>query len=229
MNVKVLRSPSGTVDGANDLVKPGSVVSTVRSSVAVPLLPWLEVRSPVRLVCTPALDAVTSTSIVHDEDPPRSPSDREIVVPPAGAVKVPPQELDVLAASAIVIAPGVTGRTSVNARSVIGSTSGLSIVNVSVATLPGPIVSGANTLENDGGGLPAVVGCDVPIDTMTVKSIARANGTRSRSIVLVTACPPTMIAPVAVRQVGQYTMLSAAWRPASRAETGRRACVRRRC
>ncbi len=50
VKVKVLRPPNGTVDGAKLLVKPGRPASTVRSSVAVPLLPASAVRSPVRLV-----------------------------------------------------------------------------------------------------------------------------------------------------------------------------------
>ena len=50
VNVSVLRAPKAMVDGENDLVKPGRFVATVRSSVAVPLFPALEVRSPLRFV-----------------------------------------------------------------------------------------------------------------------------------------------------------------------------------
>ena len=42
--------PNETLEGAKPFVKPGSVVTTVRSSVAVPELPAEDVRSPVVLV-----------------------------------------------------------------------------------------------------------------------------------------------------------------------------------
>ena len=59
LNVKVDRSPSDTDAGLNDLLNPGRSVVTVKSAVALPLLPALEVRSPDVLVCVPGVALVT--------------------------------------------------------------------------------------------------------------------------------------------------------------------------
>jgi hypothetical protein len=50
VNVRVLLDPIGTEAGAKALVNPGLDVDTVRSSVAGPLLPASDVRSPEILV-----------------------------------------------------------------------------------------------------------------------------------------------------------------------------------
>ena len=61
VRVRVLRSPRETELGAKLLENPGRSVATMRSSVAVPLLPSDDVRSPVALGWVPTVLAVTST------------------------------------------------------------------------------------------------------------------------------------------------------------------------
>ncbi len=61
---------------------------------------------------------------------------------------VPPAQVVVAFDGAAMVTPA--GRTSVNARSVTGVPDGFVIENVSVDTLPGPMVSGANTLRKVG-------------------------------------------------------------------------------
>jgi hypothetical protein len=78
---------------------------------------------------------------------PTPPSEKTMVLPPSGALTVPPQLELLLAGEAIVIP---AGNTSTKAMSSTGIPSGLIIVNVSVLTLPGPIVLGENDLENVG-------------------------------------------------------------------------------
>ena len=78
---------------------------------------------------------------------------RLMVVPPLGAVTVPPQVDAALAGVARVTGPG---RMSVNARSVTGIADGLVIVKVRLETAPGPIVVGVNALLKDGTGCPAM-------------------------------------------------------------------------
>ena len=93
---------------------------------------------------------MTSTLIVHVEKLPTRPPASEIVSPPSGAVTVPSQPLTTLAGDAIAMF-GKSESVSLNARPVVGvALSVLSIVNVSVLTLPCPIVSGENALVNPG-------------------------------------------------------------------------------
>ena len=156
VNVKVLLPPSGTVDGAKLLENPGRSVATVKSSVAVPLSGPLEVRTLDVFVCAPGVPAVTSTLTVHVSPPPSRPSLKVIVPPPAGAVTTPSsQVVAAFAGVAMSTSPGTVGRVSVKARSVTGVPVPLVIVNVSVETEPGPIVSGAKTLLNAGGSAAA--------------------------------------------------------------------------
>jgi hypothetical protein len=64
VNVSVLTAFRATVAGLKALEKPGAV-SVFRVSVAVPLLPDEEVRSPLVLTNDPLVDVVTSACTVQ--------------------------------------------------------------------------------------------------------------------------------------------------------------------
>jgi hypothetical protein len=98
---------------------------------------------------------VTLTETVQICPAPTEASAREIVVPPSGAVSVGPTGpglgLQVVDALAGVAMKTSKGRLSVKARSVTGAGPALlSIVKVSVAMLPGPMVPGEKALEKAG-------------------------------------------------------------------------------
>jgi len=63
VKVSVLRPPMFSVSGEKLLVKPGRLAVTTRSAVAGPLLPALDVRSPLTLVCVATALLVTLTKI----------------------------------------------------------------------------------------------------------------------------------------------------------------------
>ena len=153
VKLRVLRPPNGTVDGAKLLVKPGRSAATVRSAVAGPLLPALEVRSPETFMYVAATLAVTFTTIVQVWNAPTIPSARVIVPPPSGAVCVPRQELETKAGAASVTPDG---RVSLNANWLAGALdSALLIVKVSALTLPEPMVAGVKAFEKLGVMSPA--------------------------------------------------------------------------
>ena len=64
VKVSVLTPPDTMLVGAKALLKPGCGI-TVRVSLAVPLLPVFEVRSPLVLTMAPEVDATTSTDRVQ--------------------------------------------------------------------------------------------------------------------------------------------------------------------
>jgi hypothetical protein len=144
VNVSALRPPRGTELGAKLLTNPGLFVATVRSAVAEPLFPALDVRSPDVLVWTPTVPLVTSTEMLQLPKAPTTPSLNVIVPPPGGALRVPPHDVAAFAELAITTP---AGRTSVNARSDTGEETKLTMSNLKVETLPGPIVSGAKVLS----------------------------------------------------------------------------------
>ena len=61
VKVSVERSPKLTELGEKLLLKPGRLLATVNVADEGPLLPALEVRSPVVLVYEPAVELVMST------------------------------------------------------------------------------------------------------------------------------------------------------------------------
>ena len=150
VNVSVLRSPKFTVAGLKLLVNIGQALLTVKLAEAVPLFPELEVRSPVVLVCVPAVLLVTFTLIVQNELAPILPSLTLIDVPPAGAIIIASvHELVMTGGEAIVIP---AGKLSIKAKSVTPVPDEvLLIVNVKVLTLPGPISVVLKDLEKLGG------------------------------------------------------------------------------
>ncbi|MEZ5584471.1 MAG: hypothetical protein R3F37_18430 [Candidatus Competibacteraceae bacterium] len=150
VKVKVLRPPKPIMLGEKLLLKPGRFVVTVKLALAVPLFPKLEVKSPEKFMCVPAVLLVTSTVTVQVVPlPPTTPPVSVMIVPPSGAVRVPPrspmQSEEAFAGLAIVTA---AGRLSVNARPVAGTESLLVIVKVNVLTLPGPMVLGKRFTES---------------------------------------------------------------------------------
>lgn len=149
VNVRVLRLPNGTDDGEKLLVKPGRSVATVRSAVAAPLLPALDVRSPETLVWVPTFELVTSTSTVQVAPAATSPSENVMVPPPSGAMSVAgPQSVVGAAGSARTIP---AGKVSVKPMPVAGLPPPLlSMVKTSRLALPGPMVAGEKDLENEG-------------------------------------------------------------------------------
>jgi len=148
VKVRRLVAPSWTMAGLKLLEKPGRSSAMVSVAVAGPLLPAVDVKSPETFWCDPRVLPVTSTVIWQLEKAPTAPSVSVIVVPPSGAVRVPPQVFERKAGAAMVSA---AGRVSVNARSVSGCGLSEVIVNVSVLTLPEPMVPGLKVFEKETG------------------------------------------------------------------------------
>jgi hypothetical protein len=141
VKVKVARLPSGEVLGEKLLENPGSSVVTVRSAVAVPLLPAEEVRSPVVLVWTPTLVLVTKTLMVQVLEAPRLPPETVTLAPPLVAVRVGSPQVEVGLAGVARVTPA--GRLSTKATLETGLPPAvLSTVKVRELTLPGPIAAG---------------------------------------------------------------------------------------
>ncbi len=69
------------------------MATTFRSSVAGPLLPALEVRSPLTFMCVPSVDEVTSTSTKQLRLLPTLPLLNVMVPPPSGAETRPPVQV----------------------------------------------------------------------------------------------------------------------------------------
>ncbi len=142
--------------GEKSFENAGRLAVTVRLASVAPLLPSDDVRSPDVFRWVPKVVDVTSTVTVHVRPAPTEASASEIVVPPAGAVRLGPAPPEsgphVVPALAGVAMTTPGGSVSLNASSSAGLASAeLSMVNVSVVSLPGPIVSGVNTLTNKGG------------------------------------------------------------------------------
>ena len=149
VKVSVLTPPRGMDAGAKPLLKPGLLVATVRSSVAEPLLPALDVRPLVVLVCVPGVLLVTLTEITQLPATPKRALLKEMVVPPSTASRIASaQSVKAFAGVAIFIP---AGKASTNARSVTGFGSKFVIVKERVLPLPGPIVLGKKTLLKVGG------------------------------------------------------------------------------
>ena len=118
VKVRVLRAPKPMDDGAKALENPGRSAATVRSAVALPLLPALDVRSPDTFVWVPGTLLVVATVMAQAAKPGTTPPLRLMVSPPFGAVTSPPH-VDTALAGIARITPA--GRVSVNARSVTGA------------------------------------------------------------------------------------------------------------
>lgn len=101
-------------------------------------------------MCTPTALAVTSTEIVHAESAPITPSDNEIVSPPAGAERFPLHSLLTTGPLAMVTGPGTEGSTSVKAIPLTGDPEPFVTVKRMVEVLPGPITLGVKTFDNVG-------------------------------------------------------------------------------
>lgn len=76
------------------------------------------------------------------------------MLPPLGALRVPPPEQVVLARAGVAMVTPA-GRVSENARLVTGLAVALVIVNWSVLALPGPIVDGSKDLTKAGWAIAA--------------------------------------------------------------------------
>ena len=132
--------------GAKLWEKTGVGRLTVRSSVAVPLLPCEEVRSPVSSVCVATVLEVTGRVTTQLWLAPRRPSLRLRLLPPEAAVKVPLQVLDWLPAATVT----PLGNVAPKARSLAGLPETSVMVRVRVLLLPLVIVSGENSAEKLG-------------------------------------------------------------------------------
>src|SRR5262245_55332521 len=87
--------PSGISVGAKLLaIAGGAVTPTASTALALsPVPPLVELIGDVVLTFMPAVVAVTLSEIVQDEAAARVAPERFTLPPPAGAVRVPPQEL----------------------------------------------------------------------------------------------------------------------------------------
>ncbi|MEL7060583.1 MAG: hypothetical protein AAGN46_11200 [Acidobacteriota bacterium] len=139
VKVSVDREPRGTVLGEKDFEKPGWSVVTSRLAVAGPAVTSEEVSMLEVLIAVPTVELVTSTEIVQVAPAATWPSAKVMLLPPAGAVSVPPQ-VEAARAGSPIVTPA--GRASVNAKSVVGMPIVLVIVKMSRVVLPGPMSSG---------------------------------------------------------------------------------------
>ena len=108
----------------------------------------------------PAVGAVTSNLIVHKPPPAIVPFENAAETAFATGAKVgAPQPLtDALGTAATFIAPGATGKVSVNATPVIAKLPfGFEIVIVTVEVLPVPMVEGLKALLTTGGAKVEIV------------------------------------------------------------------------
>ena len=125
--------------------------STLRSAVAVPLLPKSEVKSPVVLLCIPMVLLVTSTLIWQLLDAGTEPLVTVILVPFVTILVAASQLLVIFGAAAIVTS---AGKLSTNAKLLAVAVDALlSMLNVKIEVLPGFMMAGAKTLLNNGAGL----------------------------------------------------------------------------
>lgn len=130
---------------------PARVASTTKSSVAVPELPSVEVKSPetfTSVTGAPAAGAkllTTSTSTLQKAPGAKRPALRLILLAPFGALKMAKGLQLVLALPGEAIVKPV-GKVSVKAMSSAAVAPGLVILNVKVLTLPGPMIFEANVL-----------------------------------------------------------------------------------
>ena len=120
-------------------------------SVAGPLFPRLELRSPVVRTKGPGPDIVRETSTRQIVPAATCPPEREIEVPPSTALRVPPQSETGLAGAARVTP---LGNWRVKVSPVEGALLALlSIVKESAVQLPAPISAGERLIPNAGGEL----------------------------------------------------------------------------
>ncbi len=141
--------PSLTGLSAKDLVKPSAGLSDGIPIVtlAFPLLPALEVRSPEIMLNGPSAKRVTPTLAEQLALAPNEPPVKVIVFPPSVASKVPPQSLMGLAG---LLKTTPAGRFRLNLRSFIAVPLLFWISNVSSLQLPIPTVSGDKLIEKLG-------------------------------------------------------------------------------
>ena len=123
--VKVSRllsnKPRAIIFGANDLLNPGgadAVPVTIKVSVAVPLLPAEDVRSPVVLTYVAGVVLVTATKTSQFIEAATVPPVYAMTLDPAVAVAVPPQLSKVTPAASTWIP---AGKVSVKSRPVAGT------------------------------------------------------------------------------------------------------------
>jgi hypothetical protein len=148
VKVRVDLPPWEMDEGKKLLKKPGRFVATVRSAAAGPLLPSLEVRSPLTLVWVPGVLAVTFTLMRQEEEGLMAPSLKVMVAPPSGASRIPPHSETAWAGVAMVTP---AGRVSIKASSVTEVPLELTMVNCRAAILPGPMVLGEKLRLKAGG------------------------------------------------------------------------------
>lgn len=134
-------SPTFIVFGVNDLLNKGTSPSTFKTTLLVPELPRLLVRSPVVIVWGPMTVPVTFTSNKQELLAPKEPPVNVIVLPPSKAVKLVPAPEST---HPMLGAPGVAittpaGKFVVRFKLVIATGSLLKIVNLKVETEPGAI------------------------------------------------------------------------------------------
>ena len=141
--------PSLTGLSAKDLVKPsaGPFEGIPIVTLAFPLFPASEVRSPEIMLNGPSARRVNPTLAEQLALEPKEPPVRVIVFPPSVASKVPPQSLMGLAGS---LRTTPAGRFRVKLRSFISAPLLFWTSKVSSAQLPIPTVSGDRLIEKLG-------------------------------------------------------------------------------
>ena len=142
-------APACTLSGSKLLAKFKRRLATVRVAAAVPLLPALEVRSPLVLSKLPATVPTTSTATEQDDMAPTDPPLKVTVEPPDGAdsAEATPQVVLALGGEARTTP---AGRLSTKARSPTGAPDLLEMVKLSRLALPTPMVSGEKAFEKLG-------------------------------------------------------------------------------
>lgn len=141
--------PSLTGFSENDLVKPsvGPSEGIPIATLAFPLFPASEVRSPETMLNGPSAKRVTPTLAEQLALAPTDPPVKVIVFPPSVALKVPPQSLRGLAGS---LRATPAGRFKMNPRLLTAVPLLFWTSKVSSAQLPIPTASGDKLIEKLG-------------------------------------------------------------------------------
>ncbi|MEM7352216.1 MAG: hypothetical protein AAF657_15555, partial [Acidobacteriota bacterium] len=146
--IKVLLVPGRMTASSKRLLKPSSS-NTVRSARAGPLLPMVEVRSPLLFSWVRGSVLVTATLTVHNSPAGTAPSLYSISELPGIAVKVPPRHVGGAVTPSMVTPVGrISWKPSIIAFELLSL---LSISNVRVEASPLAITSGSKRLLKPSG------------------------------------------------------------------------------
>lgn len=132
------------------MVNPGRSEATIKSAGKLIEEPADDVKVTAGLVCVPKVLDVVATVIEHDPNAPNCASINMMEVPPSEATIDPWLKSQSVKTTAGSLTVTPAGNVSLKLNAVTGEADPLLMVKVAVVCDPGPMVSGANTLVNDG-------------------------------------------------------------------------------